>query len=472
MFEALDHSPPTGATTPAGVAVGPESVSFGCSPAMIELVVAVQHLTRSGIGANGAELVEVHRQLDQLQSLVTEAQTRFDEFQLWRNEGAGSLRGWLTHECALSRRSASREAHLAQKMSSWPAVASAWRSGVLSGAKIEAIVNIIPPRFVSLFAEHCEVVIAAIAPLCFNSTEKALRQWVHMAEAGDGPEDFNAPSSAMHASSLMDGSLAINGHLFGADAAIVDAALRVFQVPEAVDENGQPTGAYRSFSERTAGAFVAMAKAALDHHDGPGDSSRFQPHVSLIVDITEARAAALRGAGITTLSDLNRIAATNGWNNIERAWFTEALAHHGQAITSDAMLLNSAALNVLSCDSVIQRVLTTESKVLNLGREVRSATAAQRKAVIARDRHCRAPGCQTKPRFCEVHHIDHWALGGKTDVHRMALLCGTHHREFHKPGYKMKLAEDATFTVQSSRGWNRSTVPERAEELIFPIPVR
>jgi hypothetical protein len=71
-----------------------------------------------------------------------------------------------------------------------------------------------------------------------------------------------------------------------------------------------------------------------------------------------------------------------------------------------------------------------------------------------------------------VHHVDHWANGGKTDVDRMVLLCGTHHREFHKPGYEMELAEDGLFTVRSPRGWTRSSVPERAEATVFAREVR
>jgi hypothetical protein len=136
------------------------------------------------------------------------------------------------------------------------------------------------------------------------------------------------------------------------------------------------------------------------------------------------------------------------------------------------MVIDALAMSTLSCDSVIQAVVTNGSKVLRLGRLERTARPWQRRAIIARDRHCRAPGCRTKPRFCDVHHVDHWANGGKTDVDRMVLLCGTHHREFHKPGYEMELAEDGLFTVRSPRGWTRSSVPEHAEATVFARGVR
>jgi hypothetical protein len=49
----------------------------------------------------------------------------------------------------------------------------------------------------------------------------------------------------------------------------------------------------------------------------------------------------------------------------------------------------------------------------------------------------------------------------------MVLLCGTHHREFHKPGYRMELSDQAEFTVHSPKGWSRSSVPERIDQLVF-----
>ena len=54
--------------------------------------------------------------------------------------------------------------------------------------------------------------------------------------------------------------------------------------------------------------------------------------------------------------------------------------------------------------------------------------------------------------------------GGSTDVGRMVLLCGTHHRQFHRPGYRMELDENAVFTVHSPHGWSRSTTPDRIEK--------
>ena len=35
-------------------------------------------------------------------------------------------------------------------------------------------------------------------------------------------------------------------------------------------------------------------------------------------------------------------------------------------------------------------------------------------------------------RFCDAHHIQHWADGGKTDLANLRLLCARHHTAAHE----------------------------------------
>ena len=434
---------------------------------MDELERAVERLAACGVPADEAALVRVTAALDRAQAVAAEAKVRFDRDEGWRDEGATSMRTWLLHACGLGRREASAEARRVDRLAAWSDVLSAWRSGALSRAKVDAMVGIVPARFVERFAVDAAVVIDVVAPLDLRSTELAIRQWVRCAEADDGADDLQDRCSGVYAATLLDESLSISGVLHGSDAAIVAAALRVFDVPDAVDERGEPLGPPRTSAGRTADALVAMAQCALEHRHGPGDHGRFHPHVLLTIDATELRAAALRGAGVRTVADVERRSTAKGWSATETAWFIEALGHHGDGVTSDGLVLDASAVAALSCDSVVQRIVTVGSKVLDMGREVRTATPSQRKAVIARDRHCRAPGCRAGPRHCDVHHLDHWIEGGRTDVGRMVLLCGTHHRQFHRAGHRMELDDRAVFTVHSPRGWTRSTEPELAERTLF-----
>jgi Domain of unknown function (DUF222)/HNH endonuclease len=66
---------------------------------------------------------------------------------------------------------------------------------------------------------------------------------------------------------------------------------------------------------------------------------------------------------------------------------------------------------------------------LAVGRTRRTATAAQRRALAARDRGCLIPGCQIPAEACQVHHLADWARGGSTDLPNLGLLCWAHHRQ-------------------------------------------
>jgi HNH endonuclease len=54
-----------------------------------------------------------------------------------------------------------------------------------------------------------------------------------------------------------------------------------------------------------------------------------------------------------------------------------------------------------------------------------------RRALRARDRGCRFPGCQNR-RFVEAHHVHHWACGGETKLDNLILLCRRHHTLVHE----------------------------------------
>ena len=67
--------------------------------------------------------------------------------------------------------------------------------------------------------------------------------------------------------------------------------------------------------------------------------------------------------------------------------------------------LTAAEVRRLACTAkLIPAVLGTPSEVLDLGRSARLFSPAQRKAMIIRDRECRAHGCTIPATWCEAHH--------------------------------------------------------------------
>ncbi|MPY86936.1 MAG: hypothetical protein GEU99_03350 [Luteitalea sp.] len=86
-----------------------------------------------------------------------------------------------------------------------------------------------------------------------------------------------------------------------------------------------------------------------------------------------------------------------------------------------------------------------DGTVLDVGRKRRTIPPAIRRALTARDRRCRFPGCTA--RHCEAHHVQHWSEGGATRLTNLALLCKRHHRAVHEEGFTLTLGADGTVGV-------------------------
>ncbi len=100
----------------------------------------------------------------------------------------------------------------------------------------------------------------------------------------------------------------------------------------------------------------------------------------------------------------------------------------------DGPLLPLSEIARTLCDSDIARlVIGAGSHPLDLGRNVRLFTPAQRRAVIARDQGCAWDGCTMPARYGEVHHLDWFDDDhGHTNTDRAVLVCSYHHHELHR----------------------------------------
>ena len=98
-----------------------------------------------------------------------------------------------------------------------------------------------------------------------------------------------------------------------------------------------------------------------------------------------------------------------------------------------------------------------EGQVLEVGRRTRTISPALRRALLHRDRGCRFPGCGL--RFCQGHHLRHWAHGGPTTLDNLALLCRFHHRAVHEEGYQVERAPDGALRFRRPDGRSIPEVP-------------
>ena len=93
-------------------------------------------------------------------------------------------------------------------------------------------------------------------------------------------------------------------------------------------------------------------------------------------------------------------------------------------------------------------------------RTTRQPSRALRRALRARDRACRYPGCGTTG-YLEAHHLVPYAERPETAVAGLVLLCSHHHRWAHRRGEQLVCGPDGAIIVQRSDGstWNGHRAP-------------
>ena len=91
----------------------------------------------------------------------------------------------------------------------------------------------------------------------------------------------------------------------------------------------------------------------------------------------------------------------------------------------------------LACQSeILPSIFRGASVPLDLGRSRRTASPAQRVALVARDKAC--VGCGATANWCQAHHIIPWAVHGNTDIDDMVLLCSRCHHRVHDDRWQVR----------------------------------
>lgn len=114
----------------------------------------------------------------------------------------------------------------------------------------------------------------------------------------------------------------------------------------------------------------------------------------------------------------------------------------GRCELEDGPSLPAETVRRLACDASLVTVLENgQGEPLNVGRKTRSLPPALRRALNARDRGCRFPGC-ANARYVDAHHIHHWAHGGETKLSNLVQLCRFHHRQVHEGRVVIQTLDD------------------------------
>ncbi|WP_405085669.1 DUF222 domain-containing protein [Microbispora sp. NBC_01389] len=125
-------------------------------------------------------------------------------------------------------------------------------------------------------------------------------------------------------------------------------------------------------------------------------------------------------------------------------------------ILATGHLLPASSVHRLARTSTLVRiVMNAAGQVLDMGRKVRLATPAQRRAVFARYATCWVDGCPLPATMCQIDHADNWCSGGLTDLKLLGPACQFHNRDRyrHPTRYtRRKIGDDRwAFTYRNPR---------------------
>jgi hypothetical protein len=324
----------------------------------------------------------------------------------------GSTAAWLRTETNLSPGAASRDVHLARNLTDvLPATAARLAAGDISVAHCRVITGLrkdlsddcvrsADPHLADAATTHTPHELLGFV----TSVRHAYRP---DAVARDEAEAFE--DRTLSASATLGGMGVGNWTADPISHELIMTALHAASAPVPGDT--------RTPGQRRFDALVAICERSLRGGELPATGG-VAPHVSVIVDY----ATLTRAAGAP--------AATLGF---------------GTVISGDAA-------RTLACDGSISRIITgPEGQILDSGRATRTFTAAQRRAIIARDKHCRWEHCDRPAAWCDAHHKTHWADGGPTSTDNAILVCGRHHQQIHRGSCQITRNPDGTTTITPTR---------------------
>ncbi|MEU8196697.1 DUF222 domain-containing protein [Microbispora amethystogenes] len=104
----------------------------------------------------------------------------------------------------------------------------------------------------------------------------------------------------------------------------------------------------------------------------------------------------------------------------------------GLILATGQLLPVSSVHRLARTSTLVRIVMDAAGQVLDMGRKVRLATPAQRRAVFARYATCWVDGCPLPATLCQIDHADDWCSGGLTDLKLLGPACQFHNRDRYR----------------------------------------
>ena len=341
------------------------SVGLAESPSVFEVPLG---------GLSDVELAEGLRELGRVASRVEARRAEFiaeaDNRGLARREGYGSTTAWLIAMSGDPAAVCRSRLAVATSLQEMPETRAAFAAGEVSEPRVRLLAEaraLAPEQF----ARDESRLVSQAAAASSVRLPQVLGEWRrHSDPAGAEADTARAfTRRALHISPYWSGMVHLEGDLDPEGGSVVLAALGSLSEPAALDP-----GDTRTPPQRRADALVEICRR---HLDGGLPHHTRRPHLTLTIPWQALQA----GTGVVDTED--------GPISVE-------------------------AVRRLACDASLSAVIVNDGAPTGVGPTRRVVSPALRRALDARDQGCTHSGCDTPARFCDAHHITHWADGGAT----------------------------------------------------------
>jgi hypothetical protein len=399
--------------------------------------------TPPGATVEGSEtpLEHIERELTELAAHIHAATARFlaliaefDERRGWAEWDCRSCAHWLSWRCGLGLTAAREHVRVARALEDLPLIKDAFATGELSFSKVRAMVRV-----------ACSETQETLLNLARYSTAYQLERLTRAYRKVQNAEELRR-TNVRRARRYVnwhqddDGSFVLTARLSPDDGAMVVAALNKARdaAPKTSEVEGEMNAAYDDMQE--------------DRDDDENDSAESFPEEAAA---READALAIVAAGFLAFEDSGATAKSH--HEVVVHVDLAALTEGDRCELEDGTAIAPETARRLGCEAAIRSVIESDGEVLNAGRRLRGPSTRMRRAMEARDRGCRFPGCD-QIRHVQPHHVHHWAHGGETKLSNLVSLCRFHHWLMHEGGYTLTMVDgDPVFR-------------DRSGELVVAVP--
>jgi hypothetical protein len=395
----------------------------------------------------GERCARAYQQADALHYQAMKLLAEFDRRSGWRDTGFSSTAEWLAWRIGIQPNAARERLRTALALEALPLTSEAMREGGLSFTKVRALTRVATP-------DNEATLLALARAGSAANLERMVRGWKTLDRRSEvTAEQIRHRRRRFSAFVDDDGTVVVRGRLNPEAGALL---MRAVEAASDALFREETRGKGEKEGERGPGEPQLGEEVDADLHETTPEQRRADA-LGLLAE--RALAAGFGGRGDRNGTGEEADDAPISGSRAERyqvmlhveAGTLEEEGEAGLSELEDGTRVTAVTSRRIACDSGLVHIgHGTDGQVVGAGRRKRTVPPSVRRALEARDRGCRFPGCGL--RFTDAHHVKHWADGGETSLRNLVLLCRRHHRAVHEGGVRVCLDRDGKVVFFTPRG--------------------